>query len=250
VWDAATEYTVVHELAHALQDQTFDLSRVTTSDRSDDETSTVTRAVIEGDAELTAMDYYDAQPSSWQEEFDDEGGGGGTSSDPDEIVASTLGYFPYEAGPVFVRAVRDAGGAAAVDRLFTTRPTTTRDIVAPGPWIAGRAPDVEQPPFPSPAPGTAGDVVDYGALGVLGLWVTAKDPSPDLSTTKALAGWRGDAYVTTEIDGRVCMTDDAVFADARSRATARAYLAPWATSVRATIADRGATGLRLRSCHR
>jgi hypothetical protein len=249
VWDEFTEYTVVHELAHALQDQTFDLSGIDTGDRSDDETATVTTAVVEGDAELTAMDYYDAQLPSWQYDFDDVAGGG-PSSEPDELVASTLTYFPYQAGPEFVRAVREAGGRAAVDRLFTARPEATRDVIAPQPWIAGTSPDVAQPSFPSPSPGTAGDIVDYGALGVLGLWVTAADPTPDLSTASALAGWRGDAYITTEIDGEVCMTDVAVFADRRARAAARAYLAPWAARSSATVVDAGATGLRLRSCHR
>ncbi len=249
IWDEFTEYTVVHELAHALQDQTFDLSSIDAGDRSDDESATVTTAVVEGDAELTARDYYDAQLPSWQYDFGDVDGSG-ASSDPDELVASTLTYFPYEAGPEFVRAVRDAGGHAAVDRLFTTRPKATRDIVAPQPWIAGQAPEVAQPSFPSPSPGTAGDVVDYGALGVLGLWVTAADTTPDLSTASALDGWRGDAYITTEIGGEICMTDVAVFADAASRTSARTYLAPWAKRSGGTVVDEGATGLRLRSCHR
>ena len=46
------------------------------------------------------------------------------------------------------------------------------------------------------------------------------------------------------------MTDAAVFADAASRASARTYLAPWAKRSGATVVDEGATGLRLRSCHR
>ncbi len=63
-WTPDVEYTLVHELTHANQDQSFILSALKTRTRTDDETAVTLQSVIEGEAVLVSDDYYRTRPVS------------------------------------------------------------------------------------------------------------------------------------------------------------------------------------------
>ena len=239
------EYTLVHELTHALQDQTFDLSALDRSVRTDDETILTVRAVIEGDAMRVSDDYYAEQGSAWQRQVDADQGSGssGTSDTP---IADTYEALPYAFGEHFVSGVAEVGGNSAVDKAFRLPPTTSAQLLHPKEWSAGtlRAPSA----VPSPQVTTKSDVTDRGVLGQVGLWaaVEAEDPKP--RDAIKLDGWAGDAYVSTDDGSQLCFVDEVRFSSGATRTTALAFLAPWTSSKKITVTLDGDSHVRLSAC--
>src|SRR5262249_28019222 len=158
------EYVLVHELTHALQDQSFDLGQLDASTRTDDETQLTVQAVIEGDAERVADDYYDRQSTSWQDQGDSAQGAGQPSDTP---IVDVYKALPYVFGEDFVMGLYDKGGNAAVDDAFRSPPTTSAQLLHPADWLAGTKPAPVAPDRPATPPG---DLADVGSLGQLGLW--------------------------------------------------------------------------------
>jgi hypothetical protein len=246
-WSPALEYTLVHELTHANQDQSFDLSTMWDATRTDDESATTLRGLVEGEASLVADDYYQTQSSTWRAAVDDRSSSATRSAVP---VVDTLAGFPYQAGELFVSKIRDSGGSAAVTKAYAAPPKWSRDLVNPQGWLAGTLPKVTKPPLPTRVGGANSDTADIGTLGVLGLWMTARngDPSPD--DIHQLDGWTGDTYVATENKDtlQACFTDDVTFQSTAAREKVFAYLKPWLTKSGTTAVDTTPTSMRLHGC--
>lgn len=242
-WTPPMEYTLVHELTHALQDQAFDLGGMKSATRYDDESADTIRAVIEGDAVRVADDYYDQQDPAWQRSVDSDQGSGAASRQP---IVDTLGALPYVVGSRFVGTLAHSGGNPAVDRAFTHPPTTSQQLLRPADWLAGRLP--APAPVPMPSPGS-GQVADRGVLGQLGLWLTVDGEHPKLSDAKALDGWDGDAYVSTSSQGSgACLVDQVHFTDAAARTKALAFLQPWITAQHVYAQTDSVSDVRLSTC--
>ena len=67
--DVATRVTVVHELTHALQDQHFDLNKLTDATKTSGADTALT-ALIEGDAVRVENKYVDALSKADQNAYD------------------------------------------------------------------------------------------------------------------------------------------------------------------------------------
>ncbi|MGZ4786778.1 MAG: hypothetical protein ACXV5S_13995, partial [Acidimicrobiales bacterium] len=241
-WTPSMEYTLVHELTHALQDQSFGLGRIKDATRPDNESADAARAVIEGDAERVADDYYSQQGTTWQDEVDSDQSAGPVSSQP---IVDTIDAMPYVVGSDFVGALAESGGNAAVDRAFRSPPTTSQQLLRPDEWLAGHLPAPAAVAAPTPDRGT---VADRGVLGQLGLWLTVDGEDPKLSDTVALDGWDGDAYVTTKGGSEACFVDEVRFTGAPARARALAFLEPWVTGKHVHVREEGSSNLRLSAC--
>lgn len=257
-WTPALEDTLVHELTHANQDQSYGLAALMGRTSTVDESPTVLQAVAEGEATVVEKDYYRTQPPAWQASVDQDDAsfrGSGVA------VADAEAAFPYTMGESFVTALRAAGGTAAVDRAFTGPPRWSRDLADPRGWLAGRLPTVAvvaRPPLPST---TSGEVADIGVLGERGLWLAVAgsgraDPgaTPDLS---AVSGWAGDTYVASdrsydEVDdtyaGPYCFVDDMTFVDTAARSRALDFVRPWVSRAGVTVALQGDRAVRLSRC--
>ncbi len=246
-WSPELEYTLVHELTHANQDQIFDLSTMWDATRTDDESATALRALVEGEASLVADDYYQSQNAAWQAAVDARSSSATASDIP---VVDTLAGFPYQAGEGFVSRLRDSGGSAAITKAYASPPKWTRDLVNPDGWTAGTLPKVTKPPLPTNVGGTKADTADYGVLGVLGLWMTARGGDPNPDDIHHLDGWTGDAYVSTENrdTSQVCFTDDVTLVDTAARDKVTAYLRAWLTKSGTTAVDTGPASMRLHRC--
>ena len=241
-WTPSMEYTLVHELTHAIQDQNFDLGKLDASVRTDDETVVTDKALIEGDAERVADDYYDQQSSSWQDAVDSEEGSAPQSATP---IVDIYGAIPYVFGEDFVMGLYDKGGNAAVDTAFRAPPTTSQQLLHPEQWLAGSLPA----PVPPTRPATPrGDLADVGSLGEVGLGAAVDVDDPHVSETTSLDGWMGDTYVSSDGSSGACFVDVVHFHSASERSTAVTFLRRWTDARHVALQEEGAADLRLSAC--
>ncbi|MEO0455802.1 MAG: hypothetical protein AAF152_04365 [Cyanobacteria bacterium P01_A01_bin.114] len=118
---------LLHELFHALQDQQFDLSALHAQSLDQPDYDKAVTALIEGEAMLAVselMNYDFLAHAQLPPE-------GPISEDFFEKV------FLYGAGLKFVRAIREAGGWAAIDAVFQDPPRSTALIFQPERYLAG-----------------------------------------------------------------------------------------------------------------
>ncbi|MCS7039716.1 MAG: hypothetical protein RMN24_00395, partial [Anaerolineae bacterium] len=131
---AAEQATFVHEYVHALQDQHFDLSRLTAEDSElNEDQKGALRALAEGDATLlmgfwaaTALD-----PDQLQE-IADQGAEVNTTAleaAPPYLRAGLM--FPYQYGAQFARTIVSADGWQALDELWAGALSSTEQILHP-----------------------------------------------------------------------------------------------------------------------
>lgn len=230
-FDAYAELVVVHELAHALQDQHFELSRPALL-VADDERQLAFDALVEGDAGRVEQAWREAQPRAVQREIDDEEQRRYGDLDEGPYVVEVLLGFPYAAGPALVEQLLDEGGQAGLDAAFRDPPTTSEQVLRLGPAA---------PAVPAPGDLPAGDVVDEGVLGELGLSL-ALDLDP--TGLEDGLGWAGDRYVTVDTEDGPCTVADVELDGAQERDRLVEALGEASYDAQA----RGPAGLRLTSC--
>jgi hypothetical protein len=189
--ERARAWTIVHELEHALQDQSSKLRHAS----GDADEQLAFRAAVEGDAEITtaafiasrglANDHWLARllalmsaPSAAQDSF------GGA---PEFIRRQWV--FPYIDGAVFVGALYRAGGYPLVDRMFQRPPVSTAQVLHPDKYLAGELPI----PVPIPEAPVGFTETASGRMGELRTraLLAPCDASP---IDDAGTGWGGDAY--------------------------------------------------------
>lgn len=163
----------LHEIFHALQDQAWDLSVLHEGAATTDERHALT-GLIEGEAMLAVAELLDydfeqharipAEGPIDRERFDK--------------------IFHYGTGLRYVRALRNEGGWAAVNRRWGVPPRATSELFHPG----RTGSDMRIPLFLPPP--DDGEVVATDVLGELELrWLLTEDES-----TRALAERLGRAY--------------------------------------------------------
>ncbi|HEV7785937.1 MAG TPA: hypothetical protein VGQ28_11415 [Thermoanaerobaculia bacterium] len=210
------DMVLVHELTHALQDQSFDLEKLENDDDPLSDAGTAVTALVEGDATLTMIDFQ-AQASL----ENTPGASRMVSSmlgDPDKL-AKALPDLPgadqFEKAPVWLRdnlmfgylqgltfcmSTRSRGGQKLLDYAFTTDPPrSTEQILHPEKWhtrrddpIVVRLPDLaaELPGYVKAAEGVMGELGIRSLLhGEHGDWERA---------LKAAEGWGGDRFAVYE----------------------------------------------------
>lgn len=141
---------VAREIAHALQDQHFDLAKLALIDEPD--ARLAARALVEGDAELVRAAFAPAvspapgAPDAPAAPHDDAKCGDADAvaqrglilrEDADDAEAREIAAFPYVAGCSLARALVSAGGRALLDRAFASPPTTTSQVLHPDRYLAG-----------------------------------------------------------------------------------------------------------------
>ena len=123
-----TEFTLAHELTHALQDQEHNLTRYRAPTR---DAYNAQNGLIEGEANLVQSLYEERCAAEWSCINVSTGGGGGGSGDF-HLGVYFVNFFPYSDGPGFVEAAYERGGWAAVDDLYTNVPQSAEQIIYPG----------------------------------------------------------------------------------------------------------------------
>jgi hypothetical protein len=138
--------TIAHEVTHALQDQSFDLTSLVAESRDE---ALAHRSLVEGDALITE--------ERWSSEYQSErerrllrailSGRAGHGFDP----LRTILFFPYEQGADFVKELEEQGGPDAVDEAFDDPPVSTEQILHIDEYL-GENEVVFVPPFRRPGP--------------------------------------------------------------------------------------------------
>lgn len=193
--------TLVHELAHALQDQAFDLE----AQQAAAPAPVTFRALAEGDASRIEQRYVDLLPEADRAQY-----ASGTVADADRYeaavatIAPTLGALqlaPYVLGEGMVDTLLGFDEQVGLDGAFRRPPCSDEALFDPGHYrgngtvLGAQAPSV-----------VAGEtVVDEGTLGPL-TWFLMLAESTDLGTAlHAAYGWGGDAYVMVQDGEQNCM---------------------------------------------
>ncbi|MBX0295606.1 Hvo_1808 family surface protein [Haloarcula nitratireducens] len=136
------EGILVHELTHALQDQTGLLDSAFRLPTPSSDARTGLLGLVEGDANYV-MARYDARCANgtWEclprDASASVGGDGdesaGEADGPDGVNLGVYltGYQPYSDGPALVAALRERGGWDAVDAAYDSPPVSTEQTIHP-----------------------------------------------------------------------------------------------------------------------
>ncbi|MPZ74281.1 MAG: hypothetical protein GEU74_13815 [Nitriliruptorales bacterium] len=128
--------TTVHEITHALQDQSFNLVRLQRHIEDDSEAAAALLALVEGDAVLTQQ-LWGTRHLTGEElrrAMTEAAGSDEALSDAPEYLRASL-FFPYQEGSQFVAELFRAGGFQAINDAFADPPTTTEQIMHPQRYI-------------------------------------------------------------------------------------------------------------------
>jgi hypothetical protein len=237
---------LVHELTHALQDQSFDLEKLQQEDDPLADTGTALTALAEGDATLTMMDF--RSQTSFERLPNAERILGSMAADPDAMMSALPDLpgadqfaqapvwlrdnllFGYLQGMTFCISVRTRGGQKLLDHAFATDPPrSTEQVLHPEKWhtrrddpVVIRLPDLgpDLPGYRKAADGVMGELSVRSLL--------RQGPGDRDRAVAAAAGWGGDRFAVYEkADGGrllVWVTDWDSAADAREFRTALAAL--------------------------
>ncbi len=188
--------TLDHELVHALQDQHFDLERLTAwhSDATDEQSAV--HALAEGDA-TSAMLQGMLAPGQHAEDLPDEmlsaQAESSLASSPDTEVPNILKHSllaPYIDGLKLVHWARRRGGWASVDDLWRRMPASSEQMLHPEKWLSDERP--EPVAVPIAAPGTLQSVFYHDILGEQSVRILLEEWLTKSEASTAASGWGGD----------------------------------------------------------
>jgi hypothetical protein len=196
--EISQRFVLIHELAHALADQHFQLEKFIQQGRNDD-SATARMAVMEGQAqwlmyELMAnksgqslrkdpamVRMFVNQSSSGLDQYPE------LSTAPLYIRESLL--FPYARGIVFQQAVVEKLGEAGFAEVFRHPPQSTREIIHPELYFNKQKPvKLKTPKIPSAR--QYKDAVD-GELGEFDIYILLKQFTNEETADRLAPLWRG-----------------------------------------------------------
>lgn len=169
------EMTLAHELAHALQDQHFNISRPKFQGATTEKNNAIS-GLVEGDAHYMEYLYQQrCQSGEWEclEQPDDRGGG------DYNIGLWATQYAPYSEGPTLVKEIREEDGWEGVNELYENPPASTSQLIHHGMYPDETPVDVsiqDRSNDEWSVPDIEGGV-DYASFGEAGLYVMFWYPS-------------------------------------------------------------------------
>lgn len=189
-------FTASHEYTHALQDQHFDLKKISPDAFDQGDRQTARTALIEGDASLAMTQWAQTELSAEDlsqliQELQDPAAEQALAGIP-PIVRETL-EFPYSEGLRFVQSFWAKGGWSAVDEVWKNPPDTVEQVLHPEKYAADeQAVAVSLPNAVLTKLGSGWSVALQDTFGELGtrIWLDTANDTAD--STQAAAGWGGD----------------------------------------------------------
>jgi len=208
---------MAHELTHALQDQSYDLGKMSKQEEEiekrglenldelikEDEESSCRTAVLEGQAMIVLVDYVLAPAGRSVEDspkvVDMMGASMEKSMDSPIFDSAPLLLqeelsFPYRQGMAFIRDLLVSGGKKlAYAGVLDHMPMTTREILEPKEYLAGR----RVPPLLLPDLGFLKknyEPYDAGAIGEFDVTILLKAWGQEAAAKRLSTDWRGGSY--------------------------------------------------------
>jgi hypothetical protein len=208
---------MAHELTHALQDQSYDLEKMSKHDEEierkglenldelirNDEESTCRSAVLEGQAMIVLLDYVLApqdgsvakapQVVDLMEAQMDKSRGSPVFDSAPLLLREELA-FPYRQGMRFIRDLLVSGGKQlAYKGVLERMPQTTREVMEPKEYLAGRrVPPLLLPNFDFLKKDY--EPFDAGAVGELDVNILLRIYADEDVAKRLTPEWRGGAY--------------------------------------------------------
>ncbi len=139
--DVMDELTVAHELAHALQDQHFNLEEPPLkNDEYTSDTDLAIESLVEGDAMKTMIEYAQRyiKPEALLKSHLESSEISSSKLDRAPVYIRKSLLFPYEGGLEFVSALVRQGGTQKLNIAFTDPPLSTEQILMPEKYFASR----------------------------------------------------------------------------------------------------------------
>ncbi|PSP74887.1 hypothetical protein BRC81_17065 [Halobacteriales archaeon QS_1_68_20] len=170
------EMTLAHELAHALQDQHFNISQSKFRGATTESDNAVS-GLVEGDAHYMEHLYQQrCQSAEWEclERPDDRGGGGDYN-----IGLWATQYAPYSEGPTLIQQRHENQGWEAVNEMYENPPASTAQLIHHEKYPGEKPSDVTIEDRSSDAwsvPEIEGGI-NYASYGEAGLYVMFWYPS-------------------------------------------------------------------------
>jgi hypothetical protein len=208
---------MAHELTHALQDQSFDLGKMMKKDEEIekrgpedfnalikiDEESSCRTAVLEGQAMIVLVDYILAPAGRSVEDSPkfvdmmqasmDKRGESPLFDNAPLLLREEL-VFPYSHGMKFIQELLVAGGKKlAYAGVLSRMPETTREILEPKEYLAGR----RVPVLLLPDMGFLKkdfEAFDAGAIGEFDVEILLKQYADEETAKRLSPEWRGGSY--------------------------------------------------------
>jgi hypothetical protein len=208
---------IAHELTHALQDQSFDLKKMSKHEEQiekrglddldalvrNDEESTCRSAIMEGQAMIVMLDYVLAPQGGSVQKMPQVVDLMGDSMDKskDSPVFDSAPFllqeelaFPYRQGMKFIRDLLVSGGKQlAYTGVLSRMPQTTREIMEPKEYLAGHV----VPPLLLPDLGFLKkdyEPYDAGAMGELDVNILLRVYADENVAKTLTPEWRGGSY--------------------------------------------------------
>jgi hypothetical protein len=193
--------TLVHELTHTLQDQTFPIEEARAKEVTSGQSFAHT-ALLEGDAIRIETRYYESLTAEEQQAVDAANAGGLEDLDAEGIPGPLQALFgaPYAFGDGLLQ-VLDARGDDAIDDAFRDLPSTEEAVLDPFSYLD----DQETVDVEAPVLEESDEVFDGGDFGAASLYVVLSERIDRRQALAAAIGWGGDSYSSFDRDGRVCV---------------------------------------------
>ncbi len=196
----SNELTVAHEVAHALQQQHFNIRDIRDPYEDNSDRLRAITALIEGDASLVELIYRlrvfnDAQREQHMEES--------RSADLSAYRAAPLFIqrtvaFPYFEGANFaIYLYQQYGDFTAIDAAYEALPESTEQILHPELYGLDSPVEVTVPDLAA-ALGEGWSEVDRDVMGELYIAALLEGALPPDTAAVAAAGWGGDALLLLE----------------------------------------------------
>jgi hypothetical protein len=202
--DGMQEPALVHELAHALADQQFNLEKFIGRENSNDDGALARMAVMEGQATWLMSEYmarrmgHSLEDSPAMLETMLKATDAASSQYP--VLAKAPLYlrvtllFPYSQGLLFQQAVVKKMGKAAFAEVFRHPPATTQQVLHPASYFAGA-----RPRRPELAPVARGwKLVDEGEFGELDASILLRQYAGKEAADAIAPEWIGGSYRLAE----------------------------------------------------
>lgn len=200
---------LVHELAHALQDQRFDLVRYIGAQSMSWDRRMASAALVEGDAVVMAAEWTTIGSAESVVMSDVDIGADTRASIENSLllnvaaggalIDATVMVFSYGYGAALVQQLVRAGGWSAVDAAFAEPPLSAEQVLHPSKYMTAKDWPVAIEPLPPQAVLDAGwSVRARDVLGELFVHMIVKGGEGESAAIEAAYGWDGDRFVLFE----------------------------------------------------
>ncbi|NUN50760.1 MAG: hypothetical protein HUU15_18290 [Candidatus Brocadiae bacterium] len=211
------DIVTIHELNHAMQDQHFDLTRLTNLTLANDDMATAFKALVEGEATMVMFDHVLEQQGGMTCDqvpgieglIEAQMKGGGAAAGGEKLARAPLAIREslvgaYIDGFKWCVALKRDGGWDAINATWTDIPVSMEQILHPEKYLERDMPQTVTLPKTFGAYEGWETVSEntHGEFSVRMILLTLKPKSPK-SGAEAAAGWDGDSYRVLRKDGTV-----------------------------------------------